>query len=180
MKICITSIGPNLEDMIDPRFGRCRFFIILNTESMQFEAFDNSAINASGGAGIQSAQFVADKGIEAVLTGNVGPNAFKTLNAAGLKIFVGIPSISIKQAVEEFKSGKFKEIENPSVKSKFGMGGGGAGRGMSMNAGNVNQQQSVSSLSNDEELTALKEESQKMKEGIEKIQKRIDELTENR
>ncbi len=187
MKICITSSGPNLDDIVDPRFGRCQYFIILNTDSMQFEAFDNAAIGASGGAGIQSAQFVSDKGMEAVLTGNVGPNAFNTLQATGIKIFTGISGITVEQAVEKFKSGKYQEIDAPSAQSKSGIGGtsggmgGGKGMGQGMGRGmgmrNVNQQQSSSPLSKDEELAELKEEFQNMKEGIEKIQKRIDDLT---
>ncbi len=193
MKVCITSSGPNLDDTVDPRFGRCRYFIILDIESMRFEAFDNAAIGASGGAGIQSAQFVGDKGAIAVLTGNVGPNAYNTLQAAGLKIFTGISGISVRQAVEEFKSGKYKEIDSPSVQSKSGMGGtgggmgGGMGQGRGMGqgigrgqgVGNINQQQSSSPLSKAEELTALREEFQSMKQGMEIIQKRIDDLTED-
>lgn len=188
MKVCITSSGPNLDDIVDPRFGRCQYFIILDTESMQFEAFDNAAIGASGGAGIQSAQFVGDKGAGAILTGNVGPNAYNTLQAAGLKIFTGISGISVRQAVEGFKSGKYLEIDSPSVQSKSGiggtgrgMGGGmGKGRGMGQGMGNTNQQQSSSSLSKDEELAALREQSQKMKGEIENLQKKIDKLLETK
>ena len=79
MKLCITSSGQNLDDTIDPRFGRCQYFIMVDSESMRFEAIQNPAISAGGGAGIQAAQLVANQGAEVVLTGNVGPNAFNTL-----------------------------------------------------------------------------------------------------
>ena len=86
MKICVTSQGDNLEAKVDPRFGRCPYFIIVDPETKEFEAIANPNIQALSGAGIQSAQLVAGKGVEAILTGNVGPNAFQTLQAAGIKV----------------------------------------------------------------------------------------------
>ena len=120
MKVCVTSSGKSLEDSIDPRFGRCQYFIFVDSQSMQFEAIENPAISAGGGAGTQSGQLVANKGVEVVLTGNVGPNAFNTLQAAGLKIVVGVTGVSVKQAVEEFKSGKYQFINDPSVEAHHG------------------------------------------------------------
>ncbi len=108
---------------MDPRFGRCRYFIIADTDSDQFEAVQNPAISAGGGAGIKAAQFVADKGVEAVLTGNVGPNAYNTLTAAGIKIVVGLTGITVRQAVEGFKSGKQGYTAGPSVGAHYGAGG---------------------------------------------------------
>nr|AEI30574.1 dinitrogenase iron-molybdenum cofactor biosynthesis protein [uncultured microorganism] len=121
MKICITSEGNSLDSKVDPRFGRCQYFIIVDTDTLQFEVVQNSNIEAMGGAGIQSAQLVASKQIKAVLTGNVGPNAFQTLNAAGIDIYTGV-SGSVKEAVGAYKSGKLKKTESPSVGSKFGIG----------------------------------------------------------
>ena len=120
MKICVTSSGQRLEDAVDPRFGRCQYFIIIDTESMQFEAIENPAMSAGGGAGTQAGQLVANKGAEVVLTGNVGPNAFNTLQAAGLKIVVGLSGITVGQAIEEFKSGKYQYIGDPSVEAHHG------------------------------------------------------------
>ena len=135
MKICITSSGQSLEDAIDPRFGRCQYFIMVDTESMQFEAIQNPAISAGGGAGIQAAQLVAEKGAELVLTGNVGPNAFNTLQAAGLKIVVGLPNITVRQAVEGFKSGQYQYVGGPSVDAHYGTSGGGGNPTGGMGAG---------------------------------------------
>ena len=90
MKICITSQGNNLESEVDPRFGRCAYFIIADTETLEFEPIENSSAQAAGGAGIQSGKLVSDKGVKAVLTGNCGPNAFQTLNAAGVEIYTGV------------------------------------------------------------------------------------------
>ena len=105
MKICVTSEGKTLDSKVDPRFGRCANFIIADTESGEFEALENANIKLQGGAGIQSAQMVASKGVKAVLTGNVGPNAQQTLSAAGIRICTGI-SGTVKDAVEAFKAGK--------------------------------------------------------------------------
>ena len=121
MKICITSEGKTLDSRVDPRFGRCQYFIIVETDTLEFEAIQNPNIEAMGGAGIQSAQLVASKKVKAVLTGNVGPNAFQTLSTAGIDIYTGV-SGSIKEAIEAYKSGKLKKTESPNVGSKFGIG----------------------------------------------------------
>lgn len=122
MKICITAESNNLEAQVDPRFGRCQYFIIIDTDTLAFEAIENPNLNSTGGAGIQSGQLIADKQVKAVLTGNVGPNAFQTLQAAGIEIFTGASGM-IREAVEKFKKGEYKSISGPSVSSKAGMPG---------------------------------------------------------
>jgi predicted Fe-Mo cluster-binding NifX family protein len=119
MKICITSAGNNLTASVDPRFGRCQYFMFVDSGTMQFEAAGNPAF-AAGGAGIQAAQFVGNKGVEVVLTGDVGPNAFQALQAAGVKIITGV-SGSVKEAVEKFQKGELKYTGSPSVESHAGM-----------------------------------------------------------
>jgi len=121
MKICITSEGKTLDSKVDPRFGRCQNFIFFDTETGNFEALENANAQFQGGAGIQSAQLVNSKDAKAVLTGNVGPNAFQTLSSAGIRIYTGV-SGTVKEAIDAFKVGKLKITESPSVGSKFGMG----------------------------------------------------------
>lgn len=121
MKICITSQGSSLDSDVDPRFGRCQYFIIADTESGDFQALDNSSINSSGGAGIQSGQFISEKEVKAVLTGNVGPNAYQTLKAAGILVITGVTG-KISEVIEKYKKGEFKSTDGPSVGSHFGMG----------------------------------------------------------
>ena len=121
MKLCVTSEGGKLDSRVDPRFGRCRYFIVVDSDTLEFEAVENKNAEAMGGAGVQSGQLVASRGIKAVLTGNVGPNAFKTLNAAGVDIYTGV-SGTVKEAVEAFKAGKLKKTDSASVGSKFGVG----------------------------------------------------------
>jgi predicted Fe-Mo cluster-binding NifX family protein len=124
MKLCITSTGDNLDSDVDPRFGRCASFIIVDPENLEFKAVPNPSVSAAGGAGIQSAQLVTNEGAEAVITGNVGPNAFQTLSSLGLKVYTGA-SGKIKEAIQQYKDGKFKEMSGPSVPGHFGTGGKG-------------------------------------------------------
>ncbi|MEW6556809.1 MAG: NifB/NifX family molybdenum-iron cluster-binding protein [Elusimicrobiota bacterium] len=132
MKICITSQGNNLDAQVDPRFGRCQYFIIVDSETLKFEAIENPNIGAMGGAGIQSAQMIASKGAGAVLTGNIGPNAFSTLQMAGIKIISGV-SGTVKEAIALFKKGKIEPTQDATVPGHYGIssgGGMGMGRGM--------------------------------------------------
>ena len=120
MKICITSEGKTLDAKVDPRFGRCQNFILFDTDTGNFEVCENTNAQFQGGAGIQSGQLVVSKGVKAVLTGNVGPNAHQVLSAAGISIFTGV-SGTVKEAIEGYKTGKYKQADVPSVGSKFGM-----------------------------------------------------------
>jgi predicted Fe-Mo cluster-binding NifX family protein len=125
MKIAISATGDNLDAEVDPRFGRCPYFIIIDPETMQFEAVANQSAAASGGAGIAAAQMVVAKGVEAVLTGSCGPNATQVLSAAGVKIVTGV-SGRVKDAVQGYKTGKLQPGSPP------GAGGSGGGRGGGM------------------------------------------------
>ena len=127
MKICVTSVSGDLDDQVDPRFGRCPYFMIIDSETMEFNAISNDSTNAAHGAGIQAAQTVANICVKVVITGNVGPNAFNVLSATGIKIVTGA-SGSVKEAVEKYKSGQLQETGNPTVGGHFGMGKG-RGRG---------------------------------------------------
>ena len=120
MKICVTSEGEALSSKVDPRFGRCQYFIIVDTDTLAFEAIQNPNIESMGGAGIQSGQFVAEKQVKALITGNVGPNAFQTLQAANIGVIIGV-SGTVLEAIEEYKKGNLKPTGSPSVGSKFGI-----------------------------------------------------------
>ena len=120
MKICVTAEGTDLNASIDPRFGRCKYFIFADTETLQLEAIENPSLNSTGGAGIQAGQLMSAQGVKAVLTGNVGPNAHQVLSAAGIEVFTGV-SGTVKETIENHKLGKYKPATSPSVGSKFGM-----------------------------------------------------------
>ena len=123
MKIAVSSTGETLDSQVDRRFGRCPYFLIVDSETESFEAVTNVAADATGGAGIQAAQSIASKGVAVVITGNVGPNAFDALNASNIKVITDA-SGTIKDVIDNFKNGDLKPIEKPSVKSHFGMKGG--------------------------------------------------------
>jgi predicted Fe-Mo cluster-binding NifX family protein len=130
MKIAVSSTGRDLDSQVDPRFGRCAYFVIVETDDMSFNAFDNENIALGGGAGIQSAQFVASKGAKAVITGNCGPNAVQTLSVSQIEIFVG-HSGTVREVIEKYMKGNIKSTSTPNVTDHHGMGGGaGMGRGM--------------------------------------------------
>jgi predicted Fe-Mo cluster-binding NifX family protein len=126
MKICVSATANNLEAQVDPRFGRCQYLIIVDSETMQFEAIPNMAAGSTGGAGIQAAQVIADKGAKVVLTGNVGPNAFAALSAVGIEIVTGA-SGTVKEVVEKFKKGEYGKTGAPTVGEHSGMGRGRGG-----------------------------------------------------
>ena len=187
MRIAISATGPTLDAEVDPRFGRCQYFIIIDPETMEFEALENSNAMAGGGAGISTGQMIAGKGVEVVLTGNCGPNAYQVLSAAGLQVITGVAG-RIGDAIAEYKLGTFSASQQPNVADHFGMsyGGGmgvgrGMGRGMGMGAGMM---PSASPLSQppslEQELEALKTQSQALAQQLAEIQRHIEELEKKR
>jgi predicted Fe-Mo cluster-binding NifX family protein len=133
MKVAVCSTGDNLDSQVDPRFGRCAYFLIVDTETMEFEAIPNLAATQASGAGIMAAQLVGSKGVQAVIAGNYGPNAFQALNAAGIKTYSCIGG-TVRDAVEALKSGNLTPLSSPNVQAHFGMGGQ-MGRGCGMGRG---------------------------------------------
>jgi predicted Fe-Mo cluster-binding NifX family protein/ferredoxin len=120
MKIAVTSTGPTFDDNVEARFGRCPYFLIIDTDTTQLEAIENPNMALGGGAGIQSAQLMSEKGVIAVLTGNCGPNAFNVFGQAGIQVIVGVNG-PVRNAVEQFKTGAFSSASQPNVASHFGM-----------------------------------------------------------
>lgn len=115
MKIAVTSKGAGLDSETDPRFGRAAYILIVHTETLELESIDNQEnVNAFKGAGIQASTMIIDKGAEVLLTGYCGPNAFKTLQAGGVKVVNDI-SGSVRHAVNLFKEGHLKYAENANV-----------------------------------------------------------------
>ncbi|MBA3008638.1 MAG: NifB/NifX family molybdenum-iron cluster-binding protein [Proteobacteria bacterium] len=162
MKIAISSLGKDITAQIDPRFGRCRFFVVVDTKDMQLAAFENENADQTGGAGIRSAAFLIDKGVDLVITGRCGPNAMDVFTEKKIQVICDQAG-TVESAIERYKtkaaplgaSGKQK-VENLSYKSQEpdsqtgqsrcmggsgrGMGRGGCGmggsvRGMGMGRG---------------------------------------------
>lgn len=121
MKVAVTSYGKDLSGKVDRSFGRAKWFVVIDTKTGAFEAHDNKQnVNAAQGAGIQAGQNVANLGIEVVLTGNVGPNAFRTLSAASIKIFiVGKGIETVQDALSEWKAGRLEEITEATIEGHW-------------------------------------------------------------
>ncbi len=120
MKVAVTASGPGPESEVDPRFGRARYILILDSESGDvLEVLDNETnMNAVGGAGVQAAQAVADRGVSWLITGNVGPRAFQGLQAAGIKVAAGAEG-TVSQALDAFREGKLREADGANVEGHW-------------------------------------------------------------
>lgn len=122
MKLCISASGKDLGAAVDPRFGRAAGYILVDSESGAFEYLENPAAMAGGGAGTRAAQMVIDRGAKAVLTGNIGPNAFAVLKAAGTGMYTGV-SGTVQEAVDAFKGGALQAVDAPTAPAHAGAGG---------------------------------------------------------
>jgi len=122
IKIVVSSCGIFLDSPIDPRFGRCDYFVIVDTIDMSFEVFDNDGGDLAQGAGVQSAQFVVSKGAQAVITGSIGANAIRALSAAGVEVVL-CQTKSIKDAIEKYQNGLLKSVNGANVRDHYGMVG---------------------------------------------------------
>jgi predicted Fe-Mo cluster-binding NifX family protein len=104
MKVAVSARGTTLTAAVDPRFGRCSTFLVIETNDGSMQVIDNSSAELAGGAGIQSARLLARNGVKAVLTGSCGPNAHETLTAAGIAVVVGCTG-SVAEAIESYRQG---------------------------------------------------------------------------
>ena len=182
MKICLTSTGQDLESEVDPRFGRCGYFIFYDTETEKFEALANTNAVGMSGVGIQNAQLMAEKEIKTVLTGNMGPNSANVLQQAGIGVITGITG-KVKNAIEQFKSGQIQqETPQATVSSHSGMGGAsGIGKGMGMGMGQQPQYPpQPPQMSKEQEIQSLKQQAGILKEQVDAITKRVKELDKNK
>jgi len=119
MKIAVTSQGKDLDSQVDPRFGRAAYILIVDSETTNYEVVDNKEnLNALKGAGIQAAANIHNKGAEILLTGFCGPNAFKTLNAAGVKV-ANDASGTVREAVKAFLDGKLALADKANVEGHW-------------------------------------------------------------
>jgi predicted Fe-Mo cluster-binding NifX family protein len=198
MRVCVSATSGSLDAQVDPRFGRCQYFVIVDSETTQSEAMPNSSTEAMGGAGIQAAQTIANKGVKALITGNIGPNAYQVLSSAGIEILTGA-SGTVREAVESFKNGKLRDVATGPTASAHsgmspGMGGGmgmgrgmGSGRGMGMGRGMgrgmgltaqppIPQASPVPPASKEQEIQMLNDQMKGLQQQLEQIKKRMQEL----
>ena len=195
MRIAITSEGPSLDARIDGRFGRCRYFLIVNTDDLSFEAIENHNAALGGGAGIQSAQMVADREVTHVFTGACGPNAYQVLSAAGIEVVTGCSGM-VTDVVDQFRNDSYRAATGPNVADHYGMGqnfsaqsnprmgsgpgftpgmgrGGGMGMGRGGGMGGFAGSQAMDTQNTRE---AGEDELETLKRQMDQISKRISEL----
>jgi predicted Fe-Mo cluster-binding NifX family protein len=139
MKVAVCSMGPTLDSPVDPRFGRCASFVVVDTETLETGSAQNPGVMCGQGAGIQAAQVVSSLGVSAVIAGNFGPNAFQALLAAEITVYTGAAG-SVRDAVNQLNSGQLQEVSSPTVGAHFGMSAvpvqsSGRGPGMGMGRG---------------------------------------------
>lgn len=206
MKIAVSSAGQTLDDSVEARFGRCAYFLVIDPDTLEFEPIQNPNIALGHGAGIQSAQLLANKGVAVVLTGNCGPNAFQTLGAAGIQVITGANG-QVREAVRMYKSGGMTGASGPNVQGHFGTGmgggmgvgggrgmgrgmgmgggmgrgmgmGGGMGRGMAIGQGVQNIQPTNQAGGPSVGVTNKKEEIAALKEQAETLKKQMEQITD--
>ena len=120
MKIAVSAGSGGLDATVDPRFGRCPYFVIVDSKTMHYDVVPNDSGNMAHGAGIQAAQAVVGHGVQVILTGNIGPNAYQALSAAGIEIVTGVTG-SVREAITSYGNGRLKETNSPSVGGHFGI-----------------------------------------------------------
>ncbi len=162
MKIVVSSNGADLDAPASPVFGRCPTFVFVDTETMSFEAVENPAVGAAGGAGIQAAQFVVARGAQAVVTGNVGPNAFDVFGAAGISVYL-FGEGTVRQAVEAYRAGQLPVSGGASAAEHAGMGRRKAAP-------------STASVSREAEIASLKKQAGDLRKQMAEILERVDQL----
>jgi predicted Fe-Mo cluster-binding NifX family protein len=183
MKIVVSSQGENLDAPASPVFGRCPTYVSVDTETMEFEAVPNPAMSVGGGAGIQAAQFVVNLGAEAVLSGNLGPNAFNVLQAAGVPGYL-ISEGTVRQAVEAYKEGQLQPMGGANVAAHAGMGGGGGGGGRGMGRGMGRRMQPAVPVqttpqpARESELAELRETLKSLRQQLAETMEKLEELEE--
>jgi predicted Fe-Mo cluster-binding NifX family protein len=182
MKIAITSSGDNLDSQMDPRFGRCQYFVIVDPDTMDFKAMPNESAMASGGAGIQAAQTIVNAGINKLITGNVGPNAFEVLSAAGIETMTGANG-TVRHALELYKSDILQSAAGATVGAHTGMpamaSGQGAdqAKGMEHMAGKSAQDAPVQALiTKEQKISILEDELEQANLQLVQIKKKLEDM----
>lgn len=176
MKIIVTAEGNDLNAPTSARFGRCPTFVFVETETLAFEAVPNPATSAPGGAGIQAAQFVVEHGAQAVLTGNVGPNAANVFQAADIPVYLNSET-TVRGAVEAFEAGQLSTANGATVEAHTGMGmGRGRGRGMARGLGRGQRPLSTLATAREEEISVLRSQAAELRQQLAELIHRIEKI----
>jgi predicted Fe-Mo cluster-binding NifX family protein len=183
MKVVVSANGAGLEAQASPIFGRCPTYVFVDTETMAVESLENSAANAAGGAGIQAAQLVVERGAQAVISGNLGPNAYDVFQAAGVSCYL-FGGGTVGEAVQALKDGKLSSVGGANVAAHAGMGGRGGGRGIRGGMGAVKGTNAVPTVpvvsARAEEVAKLKKLAGDLRKQLAEVIERLDRLERER
>jgi predicted Fe-Mo cluster-binding NifX family protein len=122
MQIILTATSPSIDSSIDSRFGRGAYLIVVDLDTLEWQAHPNPGVGVSGGAGTLAAQFAANQHVSSVVSGDFGPNAYNALHAAGLAMYLFGASTTVKQAIEQFKAGQLERVGAPTGQGHHGRG----------------------------------------------------------
>ncbi len=167
MRIAVSSQGEGLDAQASPVFGRCPTFLFVDTETMAYEAMPNPAMSEGGGAGIYAAQFIVNQGAQAVITGNLGPNASDVLQAAGVPGYLVSEGL-VSQAINAFSAGQLEPVGGANVATHAGMRGG--------SHGTATTQQSQPDLQREAELAELRGTLKSLRQQLAETMEQIDKL----
>jgi predicted Fe-Mo cluster-binding NifX family protein len=193
MKVAVSAAEPAVGSQVDSRFGRCNYYVFVDTESDDVEAQENRAAMSGSGAGIQAAQYVVEQGVDAIISGHLGPNAYQVLNAAGVRLYRA-SGMSVQEAVDALEAGTLAEMGDATGPAHMGMSrGSGTGRGSrvgldrqavstSTDAAGTSSASAADTASDeamtpDEELAALKEEVRQLRQAVASLLDKVDRLT---
>jgi len=186
MKVAVSAQKDHLDSPTDPRFGRARYFLIVDTESLDYKAISNPNVNAVGGAGIQSAQLVIKQGVESVITGSCGPNAYRVLRAADMEVYEGAKG-SVKEAIQAYKNGQLSRALTAERGRGMGRGRGRArgqyGYQEEIHWRSQNPSQPMSSLEGmekDQGIRMLKEEIQNLEERLRDLNQKLTQMEKDK
>lgn len=110
MKIILSTTSPDIETQLDPRFGRGAYFLIVDSETLNWRAMPNPSYSSSGGAGVLAAQFVTNERADVVLSGSFGPNAVSALKQAGIKLYQFGTCRTAREALDQWKAGNLQQV----------------------------------------------------------------------
>lgn len=191
MKVVVTSNGQGLDAPASPVFGRSPWYVLVDTDTMEVETMENPAVGAASGAGIQAAQFVLERGAEAVVSGSVGPNAFEVFRSAEIPVYV-FEDGTVRDAIDAWQAGRLPQVGGPTGPAHAGLGGGrgmggGAGRARRTPGRAVGQTASPASVTpsgaapggtREKEVAELKQMAADLRGQLVQVMERLDKLEE--
>ncbi len=166
MKIAVSASGDTLDAMVDPRFGRCPYYIFVNVAEDSVEIKKNPSAAAGGGAGVQAAQFVTEQGADHVISGNVGPNAFNVFAAADVPVYT-VAGMTVRHAVEAVKNNELEAVSGATGRAHAGIG----------SMGPTTSPETAPPAPPSAELEALKREMAELRKSVASLLEQVDQLT---